>query len=506
MISRALLSVSDKTGIVEFARFLADKKIEILSTGGTAKELRAANIPVRDVSDFTGFPEIFDGRVKTLHPKIHGGLLYRRDEKKHVQMAEEQGIQPIDLVVVNLYPFEQTVTRAGISDSEAIEQIDIGGPSMLRSAAKNHASVTVLTDPDDYALVQAEMEKAGDTTAATRRLLAAKVFARTAEYDAAIARYFDPNFWSISGRKIQDLRYGENPHQTAAFYRSPHPASPSIATAQQLQGKELSFNNILDANAALSIVSEFDPKAPVATIIKHLNPCGTAFGKTPEEAFQKAYQADSLAAFGGIVALNQEVSAELAEKMSAVFFEIIVAPGFSKEAQKILSKKENLRLLEVGKIRLAAKETDVRSVLGGYLVQDLDTKALFSDDLKVVTKKAPNSTQTEDLLFAWKVCRHVKSNAIVLAKGGVTVGVGAGQMSRVDSVEIALKKAGEKADGAVCASDAFFPFADSIELLAKAGVTAIIQPGGSKKDQEVIDACDKLGIAMIFTGTRAFRH
>ncbi len=506
MIRRALLSVSNKSGIAEFAQFLVSHNIEILSTGGTAKMLRDKKISVKDVSEYTGFPEVFDGRVKTLHPKIHGGLLYLRNNDEHQETAEKNEIFPIDLVVANLYPFEETLQKEGVSESEIIENIDIGGPSMLRSAAKNFESVTVVTDPQDYSLIQKEIGENGDTTLKTRKHLAQKVFRRTAEYDSAIAQFFDPNLLVLSSQKSQELRYGENPHQKASLYKFFHETQPSITGAKQLQGKELSFNNILDADAALSTITEFADEAPTVCIFKHLNPCGSAMDKTIEDAFQKAYEADSTSAFGGIVALNREVSAELAEKLTKIFLEIILAPSFSAKALKILQKKKNLRLLEVGALRLSTDEADIRSVAGGLLVQDQDSKTLSTEDLSVVTKKQPSDEEMQDLLFSWKICKHVKSNAIVLAKDMQTVGVGAGQMSRIDATHIALQKAGKKSKDAMCGSDAFFPFADGIESLARAGVKAIIQPGGSIRDEEVITKCNEFEIAMVFTGARAFWH
>ncbi|MBI5414874.1 bifunctional phosphoribosylaminoimidazolecarboxamide formyltransferase/IMP cyclohydrolase [Candidatus Peregrinibacteria bacterium] len=506
MITRALLSLSDKTGILEFAKFLVSKNIEILSTGGTAELLKKNKIPVTNVSDFTGFPEIFDGRVKTIHPKIHGGLLSLRGNKEHEKIAQENDIQPIDLLVVNLYPFEKIVQKENASEAEIIENIDIGGPSMLRSAAKNFQRVTVIIDLGDLQMVQQEIEANGDTSLETRRTLAGKVFARTTLYDVAISQYFSPGQLHIMGEKIQDLRYGENPHQKAEFYRSPHPFSPSIATAKKIQGKELSFNNILDANAALQILTEFASDENIAVIMKHLNPCGTAKGKTIEQAFAKALEGDPLSAFGGIVAVNQEVSEELATKLTEMFLEIVIAPKFSPESLQIFSKKEKLRILEVGEISSPIGEKDVRSVLGGFLVQDLDTKQVSESDLTVVTKIHPTRDQTQDLLFAAKICRNVKSNAIVLVKNLQTVGVGAGQMSRVDSAFIAITKSGDRSKGSVAASDAFFPFPDAVETLARAGVMAIIHPGGSIRDAEVIQKSDELGIAMVFSGVRAFRH
>ncbi len=506
MIQRVLISVSDKTGIQEFASFLQKRGVEILSTGGTAAKLREHGIPVIEVADYTGSPEIFGGRVKTLHPRIHGGILYLRGNEEHEEAAGENDILPIDLVVVNLYPFEKTVRSPDVTQEEAIENIDIGGPGMLRAAAKNYEHVTAVIDPSDYPLVQAEIENEGNTTMETRKHLAAKVFSKTAQYDGEVARYFSADFFAVAVEKVQDLRYGENPHQSATFYQMANPFAPSLATAEILQGKELSYNNILDANAALSLILEFADGKPAACIIKHLNPCGAASSKTLHKAFENAYSGDPMSAFGGIVALNGEVDGKLATRLSEVFLEVILAPIFSAEARKILSKKQNLRLLEVGKLRRPLREKDVRSVLGGFLVQDLDVREIHASDLEQATKKKPTPKQIEELLFAWKICRHVKSNAILIAQDKTAIGIGAGQMSRVDSVEIALKKAGKRIKNAVAASDAYFPFPDGVEFLGKAGIKAIIQPGGSIRDSEVIAKCDELGIAMVFTKIRAFRH
>lgn len=503
-IKRALISVSDKNGIVEFSQKLFEKGVEILSTGGTAKLLRENGIEVKDVSDYTGFPEMMDGRVKTLHPKVHGGLLALRDNSAHMDAADKNGIEMIDLVVVNLYPFEATIQKENVSLEEAIENIDIGGPSMLRSAAKNYKFVTVLTDPADYELVLSEIEKEGNTTSETREYLGKKVFARTATYDAAIAGYLNSDFLSLNYSKKQGLRYGENPHQEATFYQENNYPYTSIANAKQIQGKELSFNNIFDADGALEIIKEF--QKPSVTIIKHANPCGTASAETLEEAYEKALSCDPLSAFGGIIALNGECSQEIAEKIVERFFEIVIAPKFSTESLEIFKAKPNLRILETGEFKQNPKLQAMKKVNGGILVQDADLKNITKEDLKIVTKIQPTDAEIDTMLFAWKVVKHVKSNAIVLADNEMTVGVGAGQMSRVDSTEIATKKAGEKAQGSVMASDAFFPFPDAIEAAHVGGIKAIIQPGGSVNDKDVIAKADELGIAMVFTGSRCFKH
>lgn len=502
MITRALVSVSDKTGIVDFCAFLHTKGVELLSTGGTAKTLRENNIPVQDVSEYTGFPEMLDGRVKTLHPKIHGGLLHLRNNPEHQKTIEEHGIGNIDLVVVNLYPFAKVLERGG-EEHELIENIDIGGPSMLRSAAKNFQSVTVITDPADYQRVKDEIEKNGDTTLETRKRLMGKVFSTTAQYDAMIAHQFS-KFYAIDGMEMYPLRYGENPHQNAQFYSIPEDGA-SLTTAKVLQGKELSYNNLLDADAALRGVLAFG-KNPACVIVKHLSPCGIAKGETGYEAYTKALEADSISAFGGVVAINTPVTLEMAEKMNEHFLEIIVAPSFDEDAKKIFTQKPNLRLLEISDFRLPQNHKDVRSVLGGFLVQDLDASEISQESISVVTQKVPSEQELKDLLFAWNGVKTVKSNAIVLVKNGASVGIGGGLTSRVDASELAVKKAGEKAIGAVAASDAFFPFPDAVEALAEAGITAIIQPGGSKNDSLVIEKCNEKGIAMIFTGTRVFRH
>ncbi|GAX88746.1 bifunctional phosphoribosylaminoimidazolecarboxamide formyltransferase/IMP cyclohydrolase [Effusibacillus lacus] len=520
---RALISVSDKTGIVELAKVLVKHDVEIVSTGGTAKLLQQEGIPVTGISDVTGFPEIMDGRVKTLHPNIHGGLLAVRDNEKHMQAIEELGIKPIDLVVVNLYPFKETILKPGVTHDEAIENIDIGGPSMLRAAAKNYRDVIVLVDAVDYGLVVESLEKGQPISEDTRLALSAKVFRHTAAYDALVAQYMTrltgeefPESVTLTYEKEQDLRYGENPHQQAAFYREPAAGADTIAGAKQLHGKELSYNNINDANAALAIVKEFAEPAVVA--IKHTNPCGVGIADTIHGAWQKAYEADPVSIFGGIIALNRVVDAATAQGMSELFLEIILAPGYEPEAFEILARKKNLRLMEaaIGETSEASKASKASSLLGaprtslkvegGLLIQDLDRKVVTAEELQVVTRRQPTQEELKQLLFAWKVVKHVKSNAIVLARENRTVGVGAGQMNRVGAAKIAIEQAGDLAKGAVLASDAFFPMPDTVEAAAKAGITAIIQPGGSIKDNESIEAADRTGIAMVFTGVRHFKH
>jgi phosphoribosylaminoimidazolecarboxamide formyltransferase/IMP cyclohydrolase len=482
---RALISVSDKTGIVELAKVLNELKWEIISTGGTAKVLKEHQIPVKDISEITGFPEMMDGRVKTLHPKVHGGLLALRENPEHMRTIKEHEIGLIDLVVVNLYPFEQTVAKPNVSEEDAIENIDIGGPSMIRSAAKNFHSVGVVTDPADYPLVIEELKKHKNSlTPETKRMLAQKAFTRTAFYDLAIATYLNPS----------PLRYGENPHQKATYLGKPY---------TQLHGKELSFNNILDIDAAVGIVLDFHE--PAVAIVKHNNPCGVALGSDTVIAYEKALACDPVSAFGGIVSVNREVDVALAEKMAALFLEVIVAPGFSAEARKILDKKQNLRLIVLDPEQ---SPWDYKKTARGFLAQERDQMATTADDLKVVSQKAPGNLH--DLMFAWKVCRHVKSNAIVLVKDEQTIGIGAGQMSRVDALDVALMKAREhsaaKLAGCVLASDAFFPFRDVVDKAVHAGVCEIVQPGGSIRDEESIQACNEHKIAMAFTGKRHFKH
>jgi phosphoribosylaminoimidazolecarboxamide formyltransferase / IMP cyclohydrolase len=523
-ISRALLSVSDKTGLVELARLLAGFGIELVSTGGTARALAEADLKVRDVSELTGFPEMMDGRVKTLHPKVHGGLLAIRHNADHLHAMQEHHIPAIDLLVVNLYPFEATVAkRAGFDD--CIENIDIGGPAMIRAAAKNHADVAVIVEPDDYAALIAELsEHQGMTTQRLRKRLAAKAYARTAAYDAAISNWFAgelrdvaPDFRAFGGRLIEPLRYGENPHQTAAFYRTPD-ARPGIASARQVQGKQLSYNNINDTDAAYECVAEFDPvRTAACAIIKHANPCGVAEGASLLNAYRKALACDPDSAFGGIVALNRPLDADAARAITEIFTEVIIAPEASPEAIAIVGAKKNLRLLIAD--RLAdprAAGLTVKSVAGGLLVQSRDNAVVDEMVLTTATKRAPTAAELSDLRFAFRVAKHVKSNTIVYAKDGATVGIGAGQMSRVDAARIAARKAEDAAakaglaapltKGSVVASDAFFPFADGLLVAIAAGATAVIQPGGSVRDDEVIRAADHHGIAMVFTGTRHFRH
>jgi len=510
-IKRALISVSNKEGIIPFAKQLSELGVEVISTGGTKKALQEAGIPVISISEVTGFPEILDGRVKTLHPMIHGGLLAIRENEHHRLQLEEHNITPIDLVVVNLYPFQQTIARKNVTFADAIENIDIGGPTMLRAAAKNHQYVTVVVDPTDYETVLQELKENGAVSKETNLRLAAKVFRHTAAYDAVIAEYLTniagevyPESLTVTFEKRQDLRYGENPHQQAAFYKKPLGSSFSIAAANQLHGKELSYNNINDANAALQIVKEFSEPAAVA--VKHMNPCGVGIGNTISEAFTRAYEADPTSIFGGIVALNREVDKETALKMHEIFLEIIIAPSFNREAVEILTQKKNIRLLTIDFTAEKKKESFVVSVQGGLLVQDEDIYSLDDANITVPTKRQPTEREWADLKLAWKVVKHVKSNAIVLAKDQMTIGVGAGQMNRVGAAKIAIEQAGEKANGSALASDAFFPMDDTVEAAAKAGVTAIIQPGGSIRDADSIKKADEYGIAMVFTGVRHFKH
>jgi phosphoribosylaminoimidazolecarboxamide formyltransferase/IMP cyclohydrolase len=515
-LQRALVSVSNKAGLVDFAKGLSAAGLEIMSTGGTAKTLAAAGVPVREVSDFTGAPEVLDGRVKTLHPRVHGGILGRPTEKHRKEM-QEAGFVPIDLVVVNLYPFRETVAR-GAPFEEVIENIDIGGPAMIRSAAKNHERVAVVVDPADYARVLAEIQVAGEVSAATRYELARKAFAHTAAYDGAIASHLGrlaspespladfPSTLHLSASLARALRYGENPHQKAAFYALEGGAdAPSLAKAEVLQGKELSYNNLLDLDAAMRLAAEFE--LPAAAIIKHSNPCGAAVAEAGvAEAYRRARETDPVSAFGGIVAVNRPVDGELAREMSETFLECVIAPSYAPEALQLLSTKKNLRLLAYAFTGDPPGAAEVRSVTGGLLVQSRDADTARAADAKVVSKRAPTSAELADLDFAWRVCKHVKSNAIVFAAGGRTLGVGAGQMSRVDSTRIAISKARAPLAGCVMASDAFFPFRDSVDEAAKAGAVAIIQPGGSVRDEESIAAADEHGMAMVVTGERHFRH
>jgi len=523
-LKRALLSVSDKTGLVELGKALAARGVELLSTGGTAKALREAGLDVKDVADITGFPEMMDGRVKTLHPMVHGGLLALRDNDDHKVAMETHGIGPIDLLVVNLYPFEETVAMGADYDT-CVENIDIGGPAMIRAAAKNHAFVTVVVDVEDYGKVLGDLDQHdGHTCPKFRRKLAQKAYGRTAAYDAAVSTWMasaigvqTPKRRAVAGTLAQTLRYGENPHQQAAFYTDGS-ARPGVATATQLQGKELSYNNINDTDAAFELVSEFDPAdGPAVAIIKHANPCGVARGGSVVEAYRKAFDCDRTSAFGGIIALNQPLDGATAEEISGIFTEVVIAPGADADAVEIFARKKNLRLLTTDGL---ANPTEaglmLKQVSGGYLVQDKDNGRLSPDDLKVVTKRQPTDVEMADMLFAWKVAKHVKSNAIIYVKDGATVGVGAGQMSRVDSCRIAARKAEDMAAdlglakpltiGSVVASDAFFPFADGLLTAAEAGATAVIHPGGSMRDDEVIAAADEAGLAMVLTGMRHFRH
>jgi phosphoribosylaminoimidazolecarboxamide formyltransferase/IMP cyclohydrolase len=519
-IQRALLSVTDKTGIVEFARKLADFDVELISTGGTAKLLRDSHIPVKDISELTGFPEMMDGRVKTLHPKVHGGILHVRDNPTHVAAAREHGIVPIDMVVVNLYAFEKTAAKPGVHFDEIIENIDIGGPSMVRSAAKNFRDVAIVTSPEDYSAIATEMAaNGGQLNLATRWRLAQKAFATTAAYDGAIAatlagisldeagKEFQlekpandfPARLNFSLGKVMDLRYGENPHQRAAMYSDG--SGTGIANGRQLQGKELSYNNIVDLQAAWDLAQEFDET--VCVIIKHTNPCGTATGGTLRQAYLRALEADPVSAFGGVIGVNRIIDGEAAEEMAKLFVEAIAAPGFDAAAREKFAAKKNLRLVEV---KAGAQTPVIKHVSGGMLVQDADVRPLTPVDLKVVTERKPTEEEMRALLFAWKVCKHVKSNAIVYAREGQSIGVGAGQMSRVDSCKIGAMKAVLPLKGSVAASDAFFPFPDGVEEIGKNGATAVIQPGGSVRDQEVIDTANRLGLAMVLTGVRHFRH
>ena len=508
---RALISVSDKSGITNFAKELVSLGFELISTGGTKKALQNEGIPVMSVSDVTGFPEILEGRVKTLNPYIHGGLLAKQDDPEHQKQLEEHKIAPIQLVVVNLYPFQQTIEKPDVTVADAIENIDIGGPTMLRASAKNHQYVTVVVDPADYETVVTELKADGITTLETRRKLAAKVFRHTAAYDALIAQYMTelaneetPEKLTVTYELKQQLRYGENPHQQAAFYKKPLGSSFSIAAANQLHGKELSYNNINDADAALQIVKEFTEPAAVA--VKHMNPCGVGIGATVYEAFTKAFAADPVSIFGGIIALNREVDAQTAAKLHEIFLEIIIAPSYSEEALEILTKKKNLRLLTLSFDQVNKPEAKMVTIEGGLLVQDQDLFTLENAEITIPTKRQPTDEEWEALKLGWKIVKHVKSNAIVIASKDMTLGIGAGQMNRVGSAEIALKQAGEKAQGAGLASDAFFPMDDTVEAAAKAGITAIIQPGGSIRDADSIKKADEYGIAMVFTGVRHFKH
>jgi phosphoribosylaminoimidazolecarboxamide formyltransferase / IMP cyclohydrolase len=521
MIKQALISVSDKTGIVDFAKALSQQGVKLLSTGGTAKLLAEAGLPVTEVADYTGFPEMLDGRVKTLHPKVHGGILARRDLPEHMQALEQHGIPTIDLLVVNLYPFVATVAKDDCTLADAIENIDIGGPTMLRSAAKNHRDVTVIVDPADYAVVLDEM-KANDNTVgyATNFRLATKVYAHTAQYDGAITNYLTslteslqhsernayPATLNLAYEKVQDLRYGENPHQNAAFYRDLAAPAGSLSNYRQLQGKELSYNNIADADAAWECVKTFD--APACVIIKHANPCGVAIAANAHDAYAKAFQTDPTSAFGGIIAFNTEVDEAAAQAVSKQFVEVLLAPSFSAAAKAVFAAKQNVRLLEIP-LGAGQNAFDLKRVGGGLLVQSPDARNVSTRELRVATKRHPTPKEMDDLLFAWRVAKYVKSNAIVFCGNGMTLGVGAGQMSRVDSARIASIKAqnaGLSLNGSAVASDAFFPFRDGLDVVVAAGATCVIQPGGSMRDDEVIAAADEHNIAMVLTGVRHFRH
>lgn len=518
MIKRAILSVSDKTGIVDLARRLAAKGVTLLSTGGTQKAIADAGIPVTGVSDVTGFPECLDGRVKTLHPMIHAGLLAVRSNPEHMKQIEALGVEPIDMVIINLYPFRATIEKPDVTFEDAIENIDIGGPTMLRAAAKNAQDVVVVIDPADYGRVMDEFEATGDVSLKTKRYLQYKVFEHTAQYDCMIQQYLRgqledaeafefPQNLTVTFEKVQDMRYGENPHQKAAFYRDLTDIAGTLPAAKQLHGKELSYNNINDTNGALELLREFDTTAVVA--VKHGNPCGVGVADEVAEAYRLAYEADPVSVFGGIVVTNATVDAATAEQMSKIFLEIIVAPKFTDEALAILTKKKNLRLLELDTtVRAYPKaERVMRKVAGGLLVQEVDDKLLPEDgELKVVTEKAPTEAQMKDLMLAWKIVKHAKSNGIAIARDNQSLGIGPGQVNRIWSTQMAIERSGEKVKGAALASDAFFPFDDCVKACAEAGIACIIQPGGSVRDQDSIDACNKYGIAMVFTGMRHFKH
>ncbi|MBU3910993.1 MAG: bifunctional phosphoribosylaminoimidazolecarboxamide formyltransferase/IMP cyclohydrolase [Candidatus Omnitrophica bacterium] len=515
-IRRALISVSDKSGLEELVKGLNELGVEILSTGGTAKLIQGLGITVRPVSDYTGFPEMLDGRVKTLHPKIHGGLLSLRDKKDHMEQVKKHGIELIDMVVVNLYPFEKTVAKQGVKFEEAIENIDIGGPSMLRSAAKNFKDVVVVCNAERYKDILDDLKKnKGAISDELHLKLGVEVFEKTYKYDAAIYSYLKgqlgsqeerfPDIFNLSFEKVQDLRYGENPGQNACFYRDKNVNVVGISNAKQLHGKELSFNNILDLDAALEIVKEF--KGPAASVIKHTNPCGAAQAKDLKKAYVDALDCDRTSAFGSIVGLNRSVDTDTAEAIaSAGFTECVIAPSYEKAALEILKQKKNLRLIEVGALKGIEKDYDLKKVVGGVLIQDRDVLITGQKDIKIVTKKKPTDEEIESLLFGWKIVKHVRSNAIVLSQGTKTVGIGAGQMSRVDSMIISVRKTSGRSRGSTCASDAFFPKEDAIEEAKKAGIISIIQPGGSMRDEDIIKACDEAGISMVFTGKRHFKH
>ncbi len=529
-VRRALLSVSDKAGIVDFARGLSELGVEIISTGGTSRTLAEAGIAVRSIEDFTGFPEIMDGRVKTLHPRLYAGLLARRDDVEHLRAATEQGIEPVDLVCVNLYPFEQTVARADASDEDVIENIDIGGPTMIRAAAKNHLFAAVVVDPADYERVLGELrESGGHLSPSTREHLAAEAFATTARYDAAISTWFGrrtgegfPPHWRDAYEKVMDLRYGENPHQQAAFYARVGSPTHLLEGVAQLHGKELSFNNLLDLSSARELVEDLseltlgatpsptDPGPAACAIVKHNNPCGCAVGESILDAYTRAFACDPQSAYGGVIALNRRVDLECARALAGQFIEVLLAPGFDADALAVLSEKKNVRLLELAEWPARSHEVEGKPVLGGQLVQTRDIVSETREQMQVMGSATPSEEQWQDMLFAWRVCRHVRSNAIVIARGGATIGIGAGQMSRVDAVRIAIEKAQDAQPdllaGASLASDAFFPFPDGPELALRAGVAAIVQPGGSVRDESVVAAADAAGAAMVATGVRHFRH
>lgn len=513
MIKRALISVSDKNGIVSFAKKLQDMGVEIISTGGTARTLKDNGINVIGISDVTGFPECLDGRVKTLHPAVHGGLLAMRDNKEHVKQLEELNISPIDLVVINLYPFKETIAKEGVSLEEAIENIDIGGPTMLRSAAKNHKDVVVVTDPEDYASISNELLETGDISYNTKYKLALKVFEHTAHYDAMISKYLRekingemPEMLTLTYEKVQTLRYGENPHQKATFYKEVGKNDGTLINAVQIHGKELSFNNINDANGALELLKEYSQ--PTVVAVKHTNACGVGSGYDIYDAYIKAYKCDPTSIFGGIVVANGKIDKRTAEELNKIFLEIVIAPEYDEEALEVLQSKKNIRILKLDNIGKKQSNTavDIKKVNGGILVQDIDRELNNVDELKTVTERIPTEKEMEDMLFAWKVVKHIKSNGIVLAKAQQTIGIGPGQVNRIWAVENAIKQSLVDTKGSVLASDAFFPFSDCVEAAAKAGVTAIIQPGGSIQDQASIDMANKYGIAMVFTGMRHFKH
>lgn len=510
-MKRALISVYDKTGIVEFSKELKDLGWEIVSTGGTFRTLEGAGIECIEVDDVTNFPEILDGRVKTLNPYIHGGLLYKRDDKSHVKTVKDMKIKAIDIVVNNLYPFEETIKKPGVTDEEIIENIDIGGPSMIRAAAKNYKDVTVIVDPEDYKKVLSELKKNNKTSLETRQYLARKVFNYTSYYDTLISNYFNhiedvdfPDTLTLAYRSKKGLRYGENPHQGASFYEEALKGEGTLSSAIQLHGKELSFNNINDANGALEALKDFEEPAVVG--VKHANPCGVGTGKNLLEAYNKAYECDTISIFGGIIAANREVDADVAERINSIFIEIVMAPSYTDEAIEILTRKKNIRVLKIENIHNKEyKEKNIKKVLGGLLIQDRDIP-LLDGEIEVATDKKPSDKELIDLMFAWKVAKHIKSNGVVLAKDGGTIGIGLGEVNRVWAVDNAISRAGDEISGSVMASDGFFPFKDSIEMLGKAGVKAVIQPGGSIRDKEVIEEANKNGIAMVFTGMRHFKH